>query len=81
MAILSPALPRILSLAHSNNGHFVLQGTGAPNVTYTVLATSDLSSGSFAPIGTTMTDASGMLRYDDAGAFGLGKRFYRITYP
>lgn len=81
VAILSPALPHILSLARLNNGHFVVQGTGTPNVTYTVLAVSDLNSGSFAPIGTAMTDANGALRYDDAGAVGLEKRFYRFTYP
>lgn len=81
LATLSPALPRILYLARLNNGHFVLQGAAAPNVTFTVLAAPDLTSASFAPIGTATTDATGALRYDDAGAVGQEKRFYRLTYP
>jgi hypothetical protein len=58
-----------------------LQGLGVPSGTHTIQASPDLSPNSFTLIGTTTADAAGVLQYDDAGAVGLTKRFYRLSFP
>jgi uncharacterized repeat protein (TIGR01451 family) len=71
----------ITSMAHLPNGHIQLQGKGAPMRTHTIEASPDLSSGSFFALGTAMSDANGLLQFDDAGAAGESKQFYRLTFP
>ena len=72
----------ITAISHQTNGHTLLQGFGAPNLTDTVEASPDLSPGSFVALPTTVTaDGTGALQYDDATAVGLTKRFYRLRFP
>ena len=71
----------IATITRPTNGHAVLLGFGTPNLTCTVEASPDLSPGSFAAIGTSTPDGTGALQYDDAGAVGLTKRFYRLRLP
>jgi CSLREA domain-containing protein len=72
---------RITSITRLANGHIVLQGLGVPNGVHTLHSSPDLNSNSFNPIDTVMADAAGALQYDDAGAVGLTKRFYRLSFP
>lgn len=72
---------KITSVIRLTNGHITLDGLGLPAAIYTVQASPDLSPGSFAKIGTTTADATALWHYDDAGAVGLTKRFYRLTFP
>jgi hypothetical protein len=70
----SPTLGRITSITRLANGHIVLRGIGLADATYSVQASPNLSLNSFATIGMT----SGPWKFDDAGAVGLTKRFYRV---
>jgi CSLREA domain-containing protein len=72
---------RITSIARPPNGHVVLQGLGVASGGHTIQASPDLSADSFVVIGTTTANATGALTYDDAGAVGLTKRFYRLSFP
>lgn len=76
---------KITSITRLTNGHIVLHGVGVPNGTHTVQASPDLSPNSFTPIATgpmgVTADATGALQYNDAGAVGLTKRFYRLAFP
>jgi hypothetical protein len=73
---------RITSITHLTNGHVALQGIGVPNSAHTIHASSNLSPNSFAPLPTKATaNGAGVLQYDDAGAVGLTKRFYRLSFP
>ena len=71
----------ISSITRGANGHVVLNGISYPNDQVTIFASPDLSPNSFVVIGSAATNPSGVFQYDDAGAVGLTKRFYRATYP
>ena len=77
-----PLVPlRITAITRLANGHILVQGAGAPNTTYHIEASPDLSPGSFArPLdGQVNSSPTGALQYEDANS-GT-KRFYRFTYP
>lgn len=74
---------KILSIAGSGNGHILLQCTGVPNQVNNLQVSPDLSPGSFTTIvpAPVAADATGAFPYDDTGAVGLTKRFYRLAPP
>jgi hypothetical protein len=73
---------KITSITHLSNGHAVLHGIGIPSHLHTIEASPDLSPNSFTAIPPGVTaDSNGVLQYDDAGAVGLTKRFYRLSFP
>ena len=73
--------PHISGIIQLGNGSIQFTGTGTPNLTYTVLATTDLASGIWTSIGTT-TDGSGNWQFTDPTAPGTyNQRFYRLSYP
>jgi hypothetical protein len=78
-----PLVPlRITAITRlANNGHILVQGTGAPNTAYHIEASPDLSANSFSrPLdGQVNSSPTGALQYED-GNPGT-KRFYRFTYP
>jgi hypothetical protein len=78
----SPVL-KILSITRPANGHIILQCLGVPNQLNNLQVSPNLSPGSFATIvpSPVAADNTGAFQYDDAGAVGLTKRFYRLTYP
>jgi len=76
-----PLSLKIFSITRLADGSAVLQGSGAFSGVHTVRASADLSPASFAPIGSVTADAGGFWQYPDAGAIGLTKRFYRVTFP
>ena len=77
-----PAL-KILSIARRADGHIILQCLGAPNQVNNLQASPDLSPMSFTTVIPVppAADGAGAFVYDDAGAVGLTKRFYRLRFP
>ncbi len=73
----------ILPITRPANGHVILQCLGVPNQVNDLQVSPDLSLGSFAPISPppAAADGSGAFQYDDSGAVGLTRRFYRLTLP
>ncbi|MGI9088922.1 MAG: choice-of-anchor Q domain-containing protein [Chthoniobacterales bacterium] len=70
----------ITSITRPANGHIILQGLGVANSPHTVQVSSDLISG-FSYLATVMSNGAGAVQFDDAGAVGATKRFYRLTFP
>jgi hypothetical protein len=73
----------IQSITRLANGHTVLQCLGAANEVNDLQVSPDLNSGNFRPVSPlpVAADASGAFSYDDAGAAGQTKRFYRLAFP
>ncbi len=71
----------ITSIVRLPNGHILLQGLSEPGAV-TIQAAADPNAASFSNLMSPATaDASGFWQYDDAGAIGQTKRFYRATLP
>ncbi|MEY2526319.1 MAG: hypothetical protein QOE73_1090 [Verrucomicrobiota bacterium] len=79
----STPLLRIISITHMANGHILLQCLGVSNAVNDLQVSPDLSANSFTPISPppAAADGTGAFQYDDAGAVGLAKRFYRLSFP
>ena len=77
----SPPLLKITSITRLANGHVVLHCFGVPNQVNNLQASPNLNTLSFAPTAPApaAADGFGLFQYDDAGAVGLTKRFYRIV--
>lgn len=78
LVITSPL--RITSVVRLTNGQALLQGSGVPNATHTILAASEINLG-FGSIGSAPADSSGHWEFEDTGATRLARRFYRLSYP
>ena len=76
---LTPSL-KISSITHLATGDIILQGLGVASAPHTVQVSSTLTSG-FSYFATTTSDAAGAVQFDDEGAIGATKRFYRLTFP
>ena len=63
-------------------GKFQLNATGQPGLTYTVEATSNLTSPvSWTAIGTALADGTGLIQFVDADSNLYPVRFYRLRFP
>ena len=71
---------QIARVGRLSNGHFIVQGFGAPNSTNTVKATTDLRN-AFTTLSSVMADANGSIQFEDTNAGGFTSRFYKITSP
>jgi predicted outer membrane repeat protein len=74
---------RITSITRLANGHIVLQCIGVANQVNDLQVSPDLSPGSFMEISPlpVAADPTGAFTYNDAGAAGPTKRFYRLAFP
>ncbi len=73
---------KITAISRLTNGHVILQCLGLPNQVNTLQGSPDLSPLSFVALSPPVAaDATGAFQYDDAGAVGLTKRFYRLAFP
>ena len=74
---------KILSITRAPNGHAILQCRGLPNQVNNLHVSPDLTPGNFIPIlpPPPVADATGAFQYDDAGAVGQTKRFFRLSFP
>jgi hypothetical protein len=75
------AVLKILSITHQANGDVMLQAKGAANSVHTIQAASDPGDRDFTSIDSATANGSGKLQYNDGGAGGLTKRFYRVIFP
>jgi hypothetical protein len=73
---------KILSITRTGND-IILQCLGAPNKVNNLQASPDLTPMSFTTLvpAPDAADGVGAFQYDDAGAVGLPKRFYRLSFP
>jgi hypothetical protein len=72
---------RITSIIRLTSQHIMLEAQGVPNAAHTLQVLPDLIPGS-TPIPVSVNaNGSGLIQYDDAGAVGLTKRFYRLSFP
>jgi hypothetical protein len=78
-----PPFLKITSITRAANGHVLLQCLGLPNQINDLQVSPNLSPGSFMTINPlpVAADGTGVFSYDDAGAVGLTKRFYRLNFP
>lgn len=80
--VAGPAAGSLINgLSRQPNGSYLLYGTGVVNVTYTVLANTNLATTNWIPIGTATAGALGALQYFDSNAPNFRQRFYRFSYP
>lgn len=68
-------------LTRQPGGSYFLYGVGAPNVTYTVLANTNVAGTNWIPIGTATAGGFGTLQFIDSNASQYPRRFYRFSYP
>jgi autotransporter-associated beta strand protein len=73
--------PSLTGITHSTNGTVTLRGTGAPNVTYHVQATTSLAPPNWVGLGPITADNLGALVFTDSQAAAYPARFYRFVYP
>ena len=71
--------PAITSVQRRSDGHFIINGIGAVNFTYTLKWAPNLSSPA-QKLNTVKADSHGIIHYDD-NASGFLSRFYWITSP
>lgn len=81
MRFLGDPILKIVSINRLGDGHVILSGLGIPNLSHTLLSSPSLLPGSFGSLGSLTPDATGLWQYDDAGAVGVPRRFYRLSLP
>jgi hypothetical protein len=69
--------PNILSLTRPTNGHFIIAGRTAPNISVTIEASINLVT--FTTVGTVTSDAMGFFQFEDLNAGLFQHRFYRAS--
>jgi plastocyanin len=72
-------LPTIVTVTRAANGHFILDGISAPNITGTVQSTSSLTTSFVNPQSIT-TDATGAFHYDDGSVVNGTQQFYQVSF-
>jgi autotransporter-associated beta strand protein len=76
-----PTQPNLTGITHLTNGNVTITGTGAPNVTYHVQATTNLAPPNWVTLGPVTANNLGALIFTDSQAAAYPARFYRIVYP
>ena len=69
----------LISVTPLSAGAMRISGAGDTNVTYTVLASTNLLQ--WQNIGTTTSSAIGAIQFDDPAATNSPSRFYRTSLP
>jgi len=77
----SDPILQVASISGPSNGVVTLQGFGVPATSNTLQFSSNLAPGSFNPLASVTTDASGFWQYQDTSAAQASIRFYRLSYP
>jgi len=70
-----------LSISDMNAGSFVISFNGVPGETYSVEFTPTFDNPEWIAIGTSVADASGVVRFTNTPAQGPPSGFYRAVYP
>ncbi len=79
--IIVTATPRQpwINAAYFTNANFHVTGMGLTNTLYQIQANLDLSTTNWQAIGSTLSDGSGMIQFDDTATSGQGQQFYRLA--
>ncbi|MBI5383580.1 MAG: hypothetical protein HZA90_02725 [Verrucomicrobia bacterium] len=75
------AQPQFSSVTRLGGGSIQLAGMGAANLRYTVLASTNLVTTNWIPIGTVTADGGGHLQFTDPDAASFTQRFFRFSLP
>ncbi len=78
--VFDPSVLEITNITRLANGHILLDCLGAPNYPNTIQYSPDLFV-PFTKLDTVTPGPSGVFQYEDTGATGLTKRFYRLSLP
>ena len=73
--------PSLTGITHPTNGNVTITGTGAPNVSYHVQATTGLAAPNWVNLGPVTANNLGALVFTDSQAALYPERFYRFVYP
>jgi hypothetical protein len=76
-----PTPPNLTGITHLTNGNISITGTGAPNVTYHVQATTNLVPPNWVSLGPVTANNLGALSFTDSQTGLYPARFYRFVYP
>jgi autotransporter-associated beta strand protein len=76
-----PTPPSLTGITHLTNGNITITGTGAPNVTYHVQATTNLAPPNWVSLGPVTANNLGVLSFTDSQTSLYPARFYRFVYP
>jgi len=71
----------ITGIVPLTNGSVQLDGTGYPNLGYTVQSNTNISGTNWFNIGTITADPTGILQFIDTNAVAQPQRFYRLVTP
>jgi hypothetical protein len=75
------AAPNMTGITGPTNGNVTISGTGAPNITYHVQATTGLAIPNWVNLGPVTANNLGVLSFTDSQAGLYPQRFYRFVYP
>lgn len=79
--VLGDSVLRFTSITRQANGDILLQGTGVPQASHTLLKSSALKNANFITLASVTTDGAGNWQYLDTTTSGTTNRFYRLSYP
>jgi hypothetical protein len=69
---------RILA-GYFTNGWFQLTGSGIPNMSYQIQATTNLTGTNWQTLGAVSSDVTGLIQFADTNAAAQNERFYRLS--
>jgi hypothetical protein len=72
--------PRFVTAQYTGSGLQVI-GTGTPNLTYSILMSTNLASTNWITVGSASADTNGNFRFTDASIPPSPQRFYRASWP
>jgi hypothetical protein len=73
--------PKFGGIAKLTGGFIQLSGSGADNMSYTVLAATNLNTTNWISIGTANVNGAGAFQFTDSNAIHFPQRFYRLYGP
>jgi hypothetical protein len=76
-----PTQANFNGVVNLGEGVIQLNGLGEPNLTYTVLANTNLATTNWVNIGTAMANGLGTIQFTDFNATNYPMRFYRFSWP
>jgi hypothetical protein len=82
LAVMSTVPPNMTNIVLLADGSVQLAGVGLPGVTYTLLASTNLTPpGAWVALTNTVADGSGAFQFTDLQTTTFPQRFYRVVGP
>jgi len=76
-----PLPPTLTNVSKLVGGNMQVNGSGLPNLSYTVWANTNVATNTWLNIGTTAANGSGQVQFTDPFATNYPMRFYRFSWP